>query len=108
MKTIYQITLTALLGLVLQLFLPWWSLAVAAAVVGFFFDQPGWRAFVGGFSGACLLWTAMAWWLDAGGGYLVSGRLNQLLPVHSLLLTGVVGGLVGGFAAVTGKLVRAS
>jgi hypothetical protein len=108
MKTIYQTLLTLVVCLVLQLFLPWWSLAVGAAVVAFFFDQSGWRAFLGGFVAAFLLWGAAAAWLNSSGGSLLADRLNQLLPVNSLLLTGLVGGLVGGLAALTGKLVRSA
>lgn len=108
MKTIYQIFLTLLVGLVLQLFLPWWSLAIGAAGVAFFFEQAGWRAFLGGFVAAFVLWAGAAWWLNANGGEILAGRLNQLLPLNSLLFTGLVGGLVGGFAALTGKMVRAA
>ncbi len=108
MKTMYQIFLTLLVCLVLQLFLPWWSVAIGAAIVAFFFEQSGWRAFAGGFVAVFILWVAAASWLNATGGAILATRLNQLLPLNSLLLTGLVGGLVGGFAALTGKMVRAA
>lgn len=108
MKTLYQILLTLAICAALQFVLPWWSVAIGAALVAFFFEQPGWRAFTGGFVAVFFLWAATAWWLNASGGALLAIRLNHLLPVNAILLTGLVGGLVGGLAALTGKLVRAA
>jgi hypothetical protein len=106
MKTVKQIALTVLAGWILQSFLPWWSVAVAAAAVGFFFEQKGVAAFAGGFAAGFLLWVGLAFYLDQGGGAILSARLNNLLPVPAIVLTGLVGGLVSGFAALTGKMLR--
>jgi len=106
MKILYQIILTLLAGLVLQLFLPWWTLALGAAGVSFFFEQKGWQAFAGGFVAIFLLWLLSAWYFDEASGAIMSHRLNTLLPVPAFFLTGLVGGLVGGMAALTGKMIR--
>jgi len=104
-------SLILILAFLAQLFLPWWTIAplcfgLAAALGG-----PGGRAFGAGFAGIGLGWLLLAGWLNVGSAGILSHRVAQLLPLGGsgwalVLLTAVLGGLVGGLAALAGGWAR--
>ena len=94
---------------VLQPFLPWYTIAVVAFAVGYFVKRSGLAAFAAGFVGVFLLWVAYAFMLSHANNDLLARKVATLLPLHGnvgalLVVTGVVGGLVSGFAALSGRL----
>lgn len=106
MKFLIQLLFTIVLCLLLQLFLPWWTLAIGAFVVAFLFDNKSLPSFAAGFLGVALLWLAMAGYITIATDSILTTKLNQLLPVNSFIITALVGGLVGGFGGLTGSLFR--
>jgi hypothetical protein len=103
--------LTFALAVAAQLLLPWWSLALVAAGVGFTLAQSGKAAFGVGFGAAGLSWLLPALWLNAANDSLLASRMAGLLPLGGsaaalVLLTAVLGGLVGGVAALAGCWLR--
>ncbi|MBX2898783.1 MAG: hypothetical protein KF775_04010 [Cyclobacteriaceae bacterium] len=107
MKLIEQAVVTIVCCFLLQLFLPWWSLALAAGVVGFAFKNKGYLSFLAGFIGVGLLWGLTALYIDLSTHAVLTEKVNRLLPVNSFLLTICVGALAGGMASLTGALLRA-
>lgn len=115
MKIFSAIVLTAFLAFVTGLYtsLPWWSFAVTSLLVAVAIHQRPGRAFLGGFLGLFLLWAGMALWKDIANDHILSVKVAQVLPLGGsyivlILVTGIVGGLVGGFAALTGSYMRRS
>ncbi len=106
MKFLVQLTATVVVCLGLQLILPWWSIAVGAAGVAFVVGNKGLKSFVAGFLAIALLWGVFALSIDLQTKAILTDKINQLLPLHALVLTMLVGGLVGGFAALTGALIK--
>lgn len=111
MKFFVAMVLTALLAFVAGLFLPWWSIALAALLVALLVHQKAGRAFLSGFLGLVLLWAGLAWWMDMKNNGVLSVKIASVLPLGGnvvllILLTGVVGGLVAGFAAMSGSYLR--
>lgn len=111
MKLIVSILLTALLSFALSLYLPWWIIAVAAFVVAAAIHQAPWKAFLSGFLALFLLWTIMAWWISAANNNILAEKISMVIlkkdnPVMLMLVTGLIGGLVAGFAALSGSLAR--
>ena len=108
-KLITSILLIIILGGVTQLFLPWWSIAMVAAIIGFLFkfDHSLW-SFLAGFLAVLLLWSGYAAYLDIENAHILSERMGNLFGNISssgvIGLTGLIGGLVGGFFAMTGTL----
>ncbi len=103
--------LILVLAAAVQLDLPWWSLAVVAFGVGLALAPSGRVAFGVGFVGAALSWMVPAAWLSQQNGGLLAHRVAQLLPlggspVALVLVAGVVAGLVGGLAALSGCWFR--
>lgn len=111
MKFIVGIVLTAALGFVAGLFLPWWSIAVVGFLTGLLTGQRGLFAFLSGFIGLFILWGGLAWWIDSNNGSILSERIARLLPlggssVALILVTALLGGIVAGLASLTGSLLR--
>jgi len=106
MKFLLQ-TLATLLGcFIVQYFLPWWTMAVIALLAGYIFHNGGMVSFAAGFFGAGLLWLLMAYYMDYTTQSILTDKVNRLFPLNVLVMTSVVGGLVGGLAALTGALMR--
>ena len=110
MNYFLQLTIIAVLALVLQSFLPWWSLTIPCAVIGFLYGRSGTSSFLVGFVSIALLWTGLAAWIQNQTGSLLPAQISNLFPGKSVIilfvLTAVVGGLTGGFSTLTGYLLR--
>ena len=113
MKFLVSIILTLLLAFISGIYLPWWGIAIAAFLVAVLIPQRPGNAFVTGLLGVMLLWIALAWWIDLRNNGVLAQRMSVLLPLGGsrvllILVTGIIGGLVGGFAALTGAYLRLS
>ena len=103
-----QLISIIVIAFLLEQFLPWWSIGIAAFTGALVFPMnKGWKNFGTGFLAILLLWVGAAIHLDSKSGFLISNRLGSLagLPVPTLLLPligGIIGGLVAGFAALAG------
>jgi len=106
-----QLILIALLSLLAQLVLPWWSLAIVAFLVCFWRGQSAGRAFFYGFTSIALVWFIYAVFIHLRTDGVLTGRMGELLfktnsATLPLVVTAVLGGLVGGLAGLSGYLVR--
>jgi len=113
MKFLVAVLLTALLAFISGLFLPWWGMAITSLLVAVLVHQKAGKAFLAGLLGVFLLWAGLAWWIDMKNNGVLSQKIAAVLPLggNSLLLiilTGIAGGLVAGFAAMSGSFLRAS
>jgi hypothetical protein len=111
MKFISSISLTALLSFVAGLYLPWWTIAIAAIIVSIIIPLASWKSFLSGFLGVFLLWSILAWWIDSKNNSILSQKIALLLPLGGssfllILFTAFIGALVAGFAALAGSYVR--
>jgi hypothetical protein len=110
MKFAIITVLIVLLSFCSGLFLPWWGFApIVFAVSAFIPQRPG-HAFLSGFLGLFLLWGLLAWWLDAANNSILSGKIALILPLGGssvllILVTALVGALVGGGAALSGSYI---
>ncbi len=112
-KFIIAIILTALLSFAIGMFqsLPWWLFVFCALVVAIAIPQKPWKAFLSGFIALFLLWAVMAFMLDKANEHILAKKVAQILPLGGsyialILITGLVGGLVAGLAALTGSYAR--
>lgn len=111
MKFIISLILTALLSFAACLYLPWWSIAIVAFAVAALIPQRPGRAFVTGFLALLLLWSGLSWWISNGNDHILAHKIALLIlkmdsPYLLILATGLIGGLVAGFAALTGSYLR--
>jgi len=111
MKFIIVVLLTALLGYAAPLYFTWWSFAVTSFIIALLVQQRAWVAFAATFLGLFLLWAIMALMIDSANDHLLSQKIATILSLHGssellILITALVGGLVSGFAGLTGSLAR--
>lgn len=112
MRFLLSTALIAVFTLAVTLYLPWWSLAIVAALVCFALrPRP---AFWAGALGVFLLWLVVGLIRDAPNDHILATRMAGVLPLGGqwwlyLLVSAVVGGIVGGFAGWCGaSLARAT
>ena len=113
MRFLLAILLTAALGFIAGKFLPWWSIAIVAFSVALLFPQRIGKSFLSGFLGIFLLWSLVALWIDAKNNSLLSSKVAAVFPLGGstlllILVTALIGALVGGFAALSGASLRKS
>src|SRR5437763_743360 len=111
MKFITALVLTALLGYLLPIFLPWWSFAITSFLVAVFIHQHPWRSFLAGFIALLLLWGIYATIIDNTNQHILSTKVAQILPfkgsyIALIISTAIIGGLLSGMAALTGSYLN--
>jgi hypothetical protein len=111
MKFAISVILIAVLSFALGLYLPWWSIAIAAFVVTALLHQRPRISLLAGFVALFLLWFFLATVIDMRNQHILSRKLALLLPLGGnsfllTLITALVGGLVGGLAALSGSFAR--
>jgi len=111
MKLLVAIILTALLSFVGGLYLPWWSIAIAAFISVLLIPLASSRAFLAGFVGVFLLWFLLALWIDIKNQHILSVKIAEIFPLGGssfaiILVTAVIGALVGGLGALSGSYFR--
>ncbi len=114
MKFIASVFLTGSLSFIGGLFLPWWSIAIAAFFCAILVPQkkPG-IAFLAGFSAIFLLWAGLAWWINSSNNGILAAKIAKVLPLGGsaialIIVTALIGALVAGLASMTGSFLRAS
>jgi hypothetical protein len=109
MKLIVSVVLIAIIAGIAEWFAPWWSLAIVAAVVAIAMKLSPGKAFLAGFLGIAVLWLGVVLWRDIPNNHILSERLAKLFKVPSytlfIVVTAVLGGLIGGLAALAGALL---
>lgn len=95
----------------LQLFLPWWIVVLVALLAGFTIKQKTWAAFAAGFASVFVLWSMYAFILSSANNHLLADQIAELMkPLTGsnrnmlFVITGTLGGLVGGLGCVTGNI----
>jgi len=103
--------LIGLLSFIGGLFLPWWTIAVAAFVVSALIPQRPLTAFFAGFLALFLLWGGMALGIDLANGSILGTRVAGIFPLHDssaalIVVTALVGALVSGGGALTAAYLQ--
>jgi hypothetical protein len=111
MKFIISLILTAILSFAACLYLPWWSIAIVAFIVAIAIPAKPLSSFISGFIALFLLWSLLALYISTNNGHLLAHKISVLLlktddPFLLIIITGLIGGLVAGFAALTGTYAR--
>ncbi|PWU00767.1 MAG: hypothetical protein C5B52_08370 [Bacteroidetes bacterium] len=111
MKLLISIIATALLSLVFCVYLPWWSISIAALVVSVVIHQSPGRSFFSGFLALFFLWTILSWYISFKNENILAHRISLVIfkvdsPILLIFLTGFVGAIVAGFAATAGSYLR--
>lgn len=110
MKLLFRLIAIGILTYFISPMAFWWVAMIIAFSVCFISPSSGLNAFVAGFLGVGLVWVGYSWSLDVANESNFSNIIVELFPVNEsfylILLTGLVGGLSGGFAALSGTTFR--
>ncbi len=115
MKFFLAVILTMLGGVGISLLAqsPWWGFVPVAFLWAVVIPQAPAKSFAAGFLGMLLAWGGLSWWIDWQNSSLLSKQVALLFPLQGssaalIMLTGIVGGILGGSAAVAGSYLRIS
>ena len=110
MKFILFTVLTALLVLVFNPFLHYWSVMILIGIFAAFIGNKGAGAFFAGGLGMGLAWLGQSIYISTFSGSSLPDKMGELMGFGSemplLAITGVLGFLLGAFSALTGSLFR--
>ena len=113
MKYIVSILLSALLAYAVGIYgnLPWWSFVITNLLIAVAIPQKPLMAFAAGAIGVGLLWAGLALGIDLANNHILSTKVATILPLKGsysslIILTALVGAILGGLASLTGSFVR--
>ena len=111
MKFFIALLLTAVFSFAASLYLPWYSIAIAAFLVALAVPQSAGRAFLSGFFALFILWAGLSFWINNANESILAHRISLLViksdnPFLLIIITGLIGAVVAGFAAISGSLLR--
>lgn len=111
MRTILALLVTALLAYLLDLFLPWWSIALAGFLVALMLTvEKGHYQFMAGFLGAGCLWLGAGLLSFYGDGGIIAGRIAEMFQLNKgsslALIAALMAGLTTGFGALCGFYLK--
>jgi|GEM_PF-147730 hypothetical protein len=91
--------------------LPWWGITIAAFLPALLIGKTSGRAFWSGFGAVFIVWAVFALLKSIPNDNILAGRVVQLFPLPNnwlwlLLVTAIIGGLVGGMGALSGVLLK--
>lgn len=97
---------------VLNLFLPWWAGVLPAFIIGAWMLDRWVHAFLIGFSGVGSAWFIQAFYIHVMNEGILTNRIATMLQVNTpenvLIITFIIGGLMGAVAASTGFLFKSA
>ena len=91
--------------------LPWWSFAVTNFIIALAIPQKPWVSFLTGALGVGAIWAGLATGIDMANHHLLSTKVANVLPLHGsyialIIITAIVGALVGGLASLSGAYLK--
>jgi hypothetical protein len=109
MRFFLQVMLTSLVSYILQQFISPWVVVPIAATISMLTQVKTSPAFLGGFAAIGLLWMCKATIIDVYTDSILSAKVAVLLGLNStillIILTGLVGGVLGGLGAASGQQI---
>lgn len=107
MKFFVSILLIALVAFTCGLYFPWWSIAIASFIVAILVVQRPFRSFFAGFIAVFVLWLLLVLRINSENDGILAHRVGLIIGVGEpmlMLITALIGGVVGGLGALTGSL----
>ncbi len=110
MKFLLKLILIAIFTYIFEQFLPWWSIAFAAFIVGMIFKSKGLNAFLAGALGVGLVWLWIAWRIDYETNSILTMKIAGIFQLENknllIAITVLLGSIIGAFSAWSGYNFR--
>ena len=99
-----------ILALIAGFITPWWAAAIICFVVALYAGKKPAQAFWSGFMAVFIVWVVLALFKSVPNNHVLASRVAVLFHLPGwtilLILTAMIGGLVGGMSSLSGFLVR--
>lgn len=107
-KIVLNFVVTIILALILSSFLPWWSVMTAALATSLFIPLKRAAVFFVPFIAILIFWSIYSFYLSSTNDFIMATRIATLLKIGNnpyllILLTGTIGGVAAGVAAIFGR-----
>lgn len=111
MKFIISLLLIALLSFAACLYFPWWTIAIVTFIVVLIIPQSPGKAFLCAFLSIFILWAGISFWISHNNEHLLAYKMSLIIlktdsPYLLILITGLTGAVIAGFAALSASLAR--
>jgi hypothetical protein len=111
MKFTVSLIVTAILSFAACLFLPWWSIAIAAFIVAAAIPQKPAKAFAAASLALFLLWGGLSFFISNSNGHILAHKISRMIlgidnPLLLVSATALIGSLIAGFGALAGSYLR--
>jgi hypothetical protein len=109
-KNIVNFIVTLLLSLLFSMFLPWWSIMIAALLAAIILPLKKTAVFFVPFFAVFLIWSVYAFILSSANNYTLANKIATLLPLGGnpyllILVSGCIGGIAAGVSGILGKQI---
>lgn len=110
MKFIVSVILIAVFSFALGLYFPWWTIIIPAFIISLIIKQSPGISFICGFLSIFLLWGIFASILSVNNNHILAHKASMLIlkndnPWLLIAITALIGGVVSGFASLSGSLL---
>jgi hypothetical protein len=110
MKFLLFTLLSALVVVFLNIVAPYWAVMIALTVLAGIIRPSGWGGFFGGGLGMGLIWLGQTVYISAVTSSTLHDKMGALMGLGSglnlMLLTAVLGFILGGFSGLLGVMFR--
>ena len=108
MKFIVSFLICPLLAYALGMLLPWWSVAIAGLLTGFFIPQHRLLSFLSCFLGVLIFVGGLIYYISDANNHIIAQKIGLLVlkDKNELMIIGVsalIAALVAGISAITGR-----
>ena len=107
-KQLLNFVITSIIAIVLSQFLPWWYVMIAGFISSLLISLEKAAVFYIPFLAIFCFWTVYAFILSSSNDFILAKKIAVLLPLGGnpyllIIVTGLIGGLAAGIAAIFGK-----
>lgn len=111
MKFVVSFLLMAFVSYAAGFYFPWWSIAIVVFIIAVIIPQKPLKTFLCAFFSLFFLWSGLSYFISRNNENILAHKLSLLVfnfdsPVILLIFTGLIGGLVAGFAGLAGSYLR--
>lgn len=108
MKFIFSLVICPILAYTLGMILPWWSVALAGALTGFFIPQNRFLSFLSTFLGILIFYSCLIFFISNANNHILAQKISLLVlknknEVMIIIVSGMISALVAGISALTGR-----
>lgn len=108
MKFIVSLIICPILAYTLGMMLPWWSVAIAGALTGFFIPQNRFLSFLSTFLGVLILYSSLIFFISNANNHILAQKIGLLVLKNKnelliIIVSGVISAIVAGISALTGR-----